>query len=592
MEAKPKGACGRVSVLTGHLAHKATSATPSASISYDRKQSVKTSSLVDFTAPFEPRQHTLKGFLKHAEDRMSKDADLLDLLPGPMDDAYLKQMFPDFRDRVHHAIAASTRWPGKNMLYTLQLSEKYGGAYGRNIVTPEMLVARGNKPFLCFMVKILDHEDAQRVAARHVKKSMLYDNTFLRDGVLSVRDNDLWRAQREHLTTAFLPNASLAKIFPISLARATFALDFKLPQDSENFTEPVEMWEFWLNEAMAQLQLGLLGETPEFQELTNKRLRRAFGEALGLADTGGDLAKRFANQRKGTDYLLNYSQTLVERATDPVTNLPLHSSPSRDADARVHGPLTAQISTLKEAVEANPMAPATEQPVDRDTAATFLFAGHDTTANLMTWLTFEMARNPDLQQRLQAEIDTVFASLNGRDMTYTDLPAMTFLTRCITETLRLWPSVPNGTFRELETDERIKGRDGQYVTIPKGTNVQVGVWALHMNPSLWGADANEFNPDREFQDQELCGGYNGANPQSARFCPFTFNPRSCIGRNFAMMEARVLLSNFFHRYSVSLAGPTVAEADTARDPLTFMGKNAGTMGPGNGMYVNIAKRTQ
>lgn len=54
-----------------------------------------------------------------------------------------------------------------------------------------MLVARGNKPFLCFMVKIHDHEDSQRVAARHVKKSLLYDNTFLRDGVLSVRDNDL-----------------------------------------------------------------------------------------------------------------------------------------------------------------------------------------------------------------------------------------------------------------------------------------------------------------------------------------------------------------------------------------------------------------
>lgn len=166
-------------------------------------------------------------------------------------------------------------------------------------------------------------------------------------------------------------------------------------------------------------------------------------------------------------------------------------------------------------------APASKEPVDRDTAATFLFAGHDTTANLMTWvgihapeqsstpsihipharttytlapvtnthdstqiltranihaylqssthiptvhqcktaddilctyarrlcvcvcgggvswLTFEMARNPDLQRRLQEEVDDTFASLNGRDMTYADLPAMTFLTRCITETLRL-----------------------------------------------------------------------------------------------------------------------------------------------------------
>lgn len=59
----------------------------------------------------------------------------------------------------------------------------------------------------------------------------------------------------------------------------------------------------------------------------------------------------------------------------------------------------------------------TDFPVDRDTAATILFAGHDTTANLMTWVTFEMARKPHLQRRMQQEVDTVFSRLGGRDMT-------------------------------------------------------------------------------------------------------------------------------------------------------------------------------
>ena len=59
--------------------------------------------------------------------------------------------------------------------------------------------------------------------------------------------------------------------------------------------------------------------------------------------------------------------------------------------------------------------------------------------------------------------------------------------------------------------------------------------------------------------QELAGGATGSNPQSHRYCPFTFNPRSCIGRNFAMMESRVLLATFFRKYSVTLAEPTLSE---------------------------------
>merc|ERR1712100_855243 len=80
------------------------------------------------------------------------------------------------------------------------------------------------------------------------------------------------------------------------------------------------------------------------------------------------------------------------------------------------------------------------------------------------------------------------------DMAWEDLPRMTFLTRLITETLRFWPSVPNGTFRELQSDETLRGRDGKMVTLKKGTNLWIGQWALHLNPALWGEDAHLFNP--------------------------------------------------------------------------------------------------
>jgi cytochrome P450 len=76
--------------------------------------------------------------------------------------------------------------------------------------------------------------------------------------------------------------------------------------------------------------------------------------------------------------------------------------------------------------------------IQRDTVTTLSFAGFDTTANLMTWVTFEMCRRPELQKRLQEEVDSVYDGLNGRELTYDDLPKFKFLTRVINETLRLW----------------------------------------------------------------------------------------------------------------------------------------------------------
>ena len=84
--------------------------------------------------------------------------------------------------------------------------------------------------------------------------------------------------------------------------------------------------------------------------------------------------------------------------------------------------------------------------------------------------------------------------------TFKDLP---FMTKCITETLRLWPALANGTYRELETDEKIIGLNGDKVTVPKGTYCQIMNWTRHRNPELWGPDVNDFNPYREFEGSEI-----------------------------------------------------------------------------------------
>lgn len=146
------------------------------------------------------------------------------------------------------------------------------------------------------------------------------------------------------------------------------------------------------------------------------------------------------------------------------------------------------------------------------------------------------------------------------------------------ETLRLWTAVPNGTFRELDNDETVKGPGGKPVTLPKGTYVQIVNFMRQRNPVYWGPDADIFNPDREFQDNEVWGGeaFHGSNPQSDRFSPFTFTPRECLGKNFAQMEMRTILSNVFRKFTFVLSEPYAKYNRDVDGPIENFG---GTMGP-------------
>ena len=131
---------------------------------------------------------------------------------------------------------------------------------------------------------------------------------------------------------------------------------------------------------------------------------------------------------------------------------------------------------------------------------------------------------------------------------------------------------------------------------PKGILIQIPNWFRHRNPELWGEDVNEFNPEREFQDEELWEGsvINTYNPSTKRFSPFTYGPRDCIGKNFSQMEMRVILLHLLESYSFELTEKQKLMSD---DYFIF---NRFTMGPRNinnidekdnelGLFVKVKK---
>ncbi len=177
----------------------------------------------------------------------------------------------------------------------------------------------------------------------------------------------------------------------------------------------------------------------------------------------------------------------------------------------------------------------------RDEMMTLFLAGHETTANALTWTWYLLSQHPAVEERLAAELDRV---LGGRPPTPADLPNLPYTEMVVRESLRLYPPAPGFT-REPTEDVTIGGFE-----VPKGSVVTVITYALHRDPRFF-EDAETFNPDR------FGPGWMDRIPRYA-YLPFGGGPRVCIGNGFAMMEARLLLATLAQRYRLVLEpGQTV-----------------------------------
>ena len=521
---------------------------------------------------------------------------------------------------------------GKDYLKWVQWQEQYGDAgMATNLVIPKVQFGRdeisgeATDPYVAHLLVLSHPDDCERIARIHVRKQPNF-TPIMFGSVISTMDNDHWRNQRENLVTAFSPTRSLAEIFPISVARASKCADIldsrrkaDLQQQQQQQgaardarggagvgagTPPrgqrkaaaaaaaaaaasvgvgaVDMNDFCLHETQAQLQLALFGEDEEFMEATNDEFRAAmggFGNPAGVRKFLMDVVDRInggSTNAGARPYTEAEKAELASRFVGPAE--------AKVTGKPVKGPLSAQIRGTGDA--ARGAGVAGNYLTQLGNAMIFEFAGHDTTGHTLTWLTFELSRQPKYQERLIAEVDQFWkdqadpALGKGRPLVYTDLKRLPFMTRCITETLRLWPAVCSGTYRQLQFDDYVKGPGGKDVKVPRGTFVQIANWARHRNPDLWGADCNVFNPDREFLPNEIWNdeGFRAYNPHSRRFSPFTHPPRDCIGKNFAQMEMRTILCHVLRRFRFELTAPLEAFQE-ASEGGAFFGVNIGTMGP-------------
>lgn len=176
-------------------------------------------------------------------------------------------------------------------------------------------------------------------------------------------------------------------------------------------------------------------------------------------------------------------------------------------------------------------APAEALNLAVDNAATFYLAGHETTANAVSWTLYLLSRQPDLQEEVAGEAQAAL----DRDARGSHLPdRLPLLRRVVEEALRLYPPVPRMD-RQAIAPDTLNGH-----AIAPGDIVSLWPWILHRHRALWD-DPDRFDPDRFLPERR-------AAHHRFQYVPFGGGPRVCVGMRFAMAEALTLLATWLARW--------------------------------------------
>ncbi|XP_017185090.3 cytochrome P450 CYP749A22-like [Malus sylvestris] len=195
-----------------------------------------------------------------------------------------------------------------------------------------------------------------------------------------------------------------------------------------------------------------------------------------------------------------------------------------------------------------------------DECKTFYFAGQETTNSLLAWTVFLLALHTDWQEEARKEVLELFGKENPNTDGLNKLKTMGMI---INEALRLYPPVVSLTRESLK-----EVRLGQIV-VPANVELHVANLALHHDPKYWGKDVQLFKPER-FSE----GVAKATNNNAVAFMPFGMGPRTCVGMNFAIIEAKIALSMILQRYSFTLSPGYV------HSPIQFL-----TVRPQHGVQV-------
>ncbi|MGH2538484.1 MAG: cytochrome P450 [Candidatus Promineifilaceae bacterium] len=287
-----------------------------------------------------------------------------------------------------------------------------------------------------------------------------------------------------------------------------------------------------IDRAMMRLTLEIVGRTLFSMDLT--------GDAERLGQTFTDINHQFAKMTTQP-----FSVYMLRMAFLPSIRRLHHNLGQLNevveriiAERRGHGRPAAGndlLAMLMAACDADTGERMTDQQL-RDEVMTLLLAGHETTSNALTWTLFLLSEHPDCLAQAQQELTEVLA---GRPPAFADLPDLPYTRQVLDEALRLYPPAYAIARHAAGADEV-----GGY-RVPALAAVTLSPYLTHRLPEFW-PEPERFDPGR-FRPEQVA-----ERPRYA-YIPFGGGPRQCIGKEFALTEAHLILATILQRFAPRLA---------------------------------------
>ncbi|NXI77484.1 CP46A hydroxylase, partial [Rhipidura dahli] len=377
----------------------------------------------------------------------------------------------------------------------------------------------------------------------------LFGERFLGNGLVTVCNHEHWHKQRRIMDPAF-SRSYLIGLMDTFNEKAEELME-KLQEKADGKTE------FSMLSMMSRVTMDIIGKVAfglELNALSDDQtpLPNAVMKIMeGLNKARIPLIRFMPGQRK-----------LVKEAREGVRLLRrVGKECIEQRKEAIQSGKEAPLDILTQILKGDALEKTRDDENILDNFITFFVAGHETSANQMTFTVMALGQHPEILERAQAEVDEVLGA--KRDVDYEDLGKLTYLSQVLKESLRLYPPV-SGTLRRLEKEQVVSG-----IRIPANTTVFLNTYIMGRMEKFF-KDPLTFDPDRFSKD--------APKPYYCYF-PFSLGPRSCIGQVFAQMEVKVVMAKLLQRFEIQLV-----------PGQSFQLVEAGTLKPLDGVICKLKPR--
>ncbi|XP_034554756.1 cholesterol 24-hydroxylase-like [Notolabrus celidotus] len=380
----------------------------------------------------------------------------------------------------------------------------------------------------------------------------LFDERFLGNGLVTAQDHELWYKQRRIMDPAF-SSLYLRGLMGTFNERAE-KLMTKLTEMADDKTEAnmLHLVNCVTLDVIAKVAFGvdldLLHNSSPFPEAIETCLK---GMVYYIRDS------LFKYKPKNWPFIKDVRKACRLLRTTGAKWIQERKTAMKNGD-EVPKDILTQI--MKTAGKEGNMSKEDEEFM-LDNFVTFFIAGQETTANQLAFCIMELGRHPDILQKAKKEVDDVIGM--KQDISYDDLGKLVYLSQVLKETLRIYPTAP-GTSRDIPEDIVIDG-----IHIPAGITIFFSSYVCGRMDRFF-KDPLKFDPDRFHPD---------APKPYYCYYPFALGPRSCLGQNFAQMEAKVVMAKLLQRFDFSLL-----------PGQSFEVLDCGTLRPKGGVVCSIKHR--